>query len=303
MSESHLFPQPKLKGNNIAETQPVQPVVVRARRRPSHRLIHGQRRAWFLLGIVLLSVVTLFALSRRDMVVPKQTAETQLIPLPALAATGTFREFPLPQSDSEVMRPAIDHQGRVWFGAMGQNALVVFDPRPQTFRYLTPPYGHHGIMGVQVAPDDTIWFAEQYANYIGHYFPWTGHYQIYSLPWIRNPDPGHAVQKLSLPSAPNELALDAHGDVWFTEFNADRLGRLDPRTGRMQHYLLSPKPGVQTLYPYGVTVDRQGNIWFTESSSNQLGRLEPATGAIHMFAVPDPHALTMEISSDEQGSL
>src|SRR5438477_2938856 len=181
MSERRQFPQPKPKDNTTADRQPVQPVVDRARRRPSHRLIPGQHRAWFLLGIVLLSVVTLFALSRRDMIVPKQTAETQLIPLPALTATGTFREFPLPQSDSEVMRPAIDHQGRVWFGAMGQNALVVFDTRTRTFKYLTPPRGRHGIMGVQVAPDDTIWFAEQYANYIGHYFPGAGRYQIYSF--------------------------------------------------------------------------------------------------------------------------
>ncbi len=303
MSESHLFPQPKLKGNNIAETQPVQPAVVRDRRRPSHRLIHGQRRIWFLLGIALLSVVTLFALARRDMVVPKQTPVTTLTPLPALTATGMFREFPLPQSDSEVMRPAIDHQGRVWFGAMGQNALVVFDPRNQTFRYLTPPRGHHGIMGVQVAPDDTIWFAEQFANYLGHYFPTTGHYQLYPLPWLTIPDPAHAGQTLSLPSAPNELALDAYSDVWFTEFNADSLGRLDPRSGNMRHYTLSAKSSVQTLYPYGVTIDPQGMVWFTESGTNQLGRLDPTTGSVRLFAVPDRHALLMEIASDGQSTI
>jgi virginiamycin B lyase len=303
MSERHLFPQPKLKDNNTADTQPVKPVVVRARRRPSHGLIHGQRRVWFLLGIVLLSVITLFALSRRDMVVPKQTPVTTLIPLPALAATGTFREFPLPQSDSEVMRPVIDHQGRVWFGAMGQNALVVFDPRTQTFRYLTPPNGHHGIMGVQVAPDDTIWFAEQFANYLGHYFPTTGHYQLYPLPWLTIPDPAHVGQTLSLPSAPNELALDGHGDVWFTEFNADSLGRLDPRSGHMRHYPLSAKSSVQTLYPYGVTVDPQGMVWFTESGTNQLGRLDPTTGRVQLFAVPDRHELLMEIASDGQGTI
>jgi virginiamycin B lyase len=71
----------------------------------------------------------------------------------------------------------------------------------------------------------------------------------------------------------------------------------------MQHYPLSLKPSVQTLYPYGVTVDRKGNIWFTEAGRNQLGRLEPATGAIQVFSLPDPQALTMEITSDEQGSL
>jgi len=41
-------------------------------------------------------------------------------------ATGNFHEYPLPQSDSQMMRPAIDHHGRIWFGEMGRNNLAVF---------------------------------------------------------------------------------------------------------------------------------------------------------------------------------
>ena len=301
MSERHTFPQPQLKGNKVVHRQPTLPVADDAHRGPLARVICF--RTWLLPGLVLLSVVSLVILSCESLVGSGKAPVRQLFPQTVLVDRALFREYPLPLRNSEVMRPAIDHQGRVWFGAMGQNALVVFDPRIRTFQYLTPPRGHHGIMGVMVAPDDTIWFAEQSANYLGRYFPTTGRYQLYPLPWISIPDPGHTGQQLSLPSAPNELALDAHGDVWFTEFNADRLGRLDPRTGHMQHYPLSPKTSVQTLYPYGVTVDPQGSIWFTESGSNQLGRLEPATGAIQVFAVPDPHALLMEIASDGQGSL
>jgi streptogramin lyase len=164
----------------------------------------------------LLVPITLLALMRREMVVPKQPPVTLLIVLPTLAATGAFREFSLPHSNSEVMRPAIDHHEWVWYGAMGQNALVVFDPHTQTFRYLTPPHGHHGIMGVQFAPEDTIWFAEQVANYRGHSFSTTGRHQLYPLPWLTIADPIHAGQTLSRPRASNELALDEHGDVWFT---------------------------------------------------------------------------------------
>ncbi len=299
MSEGHTFPQPQLQGNEGVHTQPALPAI-EAHQDSIARSIHT--RIWLLLGFVLLGVVALMILSFFSFAGPGKAPAKQIFPTSVLTEGGLVREYAL-RKESEVMRPAIDHQGRIWFGAMGQNALVVFDTRTSTFEYLTPPLGHHGIMGVQAAPDGTIWFAEQYANYIGHYFPSKGRYQIYPLPWITIPDQRHAGQTLTLPSAPNELTLDAHGDVWFTEFNADRLGRLDPRTGHMQHYLLAPKPSVQTLYPYGVTIDRQGNVWFTESGSNQLGRLEPTTGAIHIFAIPDSHALTMEIASDEQGSL
>lgn len=156
-------------------------------------------------------------------------------------------------------------------------------------------------MGVQVAPDDTIWFVEQYANYIGHYFPATGHYQLYPLPWLTIPDASSLGKTLSLSSAPNELVLDSHGAVWFTELNADSLGRLDPHTGRVQQYALAAKKSVQTLLPYGITVDPQGMIWFTEVSSNHLGRLDSATGRIRFFTTPGTNVPLMEIASDTHG--
>jgi virginiamycin B lyase len=92
----------------------------------------------------------------------------------SVIASGTFQEYSLPLSNSGLMRPAIDHEGRIWFGEMGHNLLADFDPHTQKFQQITPPRGRSGIMGVIVASDDTIWFAEQYANYIGHYFPTTG---------------------------------------------------------------------------------------------------------------------------------
>jgi streptogramin lyase len=181
---------------------------------------------------------------------------------------------------------------------MGRNYLAAFDPRTQTFQQMTPPQGRFGMMGMQVASDDTIWFAEQYANYIGHYFPATGHFQLYPLPTLTVPDPSHPGKTLSLPSAPNDLALDAHGAVWFTEFNADAVGRLDPRTGLMRHYPLSATRSVQMLAPFGVAVDPQGMVWFTEMSTGQVGRLDPATGRLRFFPVPGPKVDPMEIASD-----
>jgi virginiamycin B lyase len=237
--------------------------------------------------------------------IPPSTTNTQPTTTSAIMAIGSFREYSLPQSHSGLMRPAIDHEGRLWFGEMGHNYLAVFDPRTQTFQQMTPPHGHSGIMGVAVAPDDTIWFAEQYANYIGHYFPSSEQYRIYSLPILTIPDPGNAGKTLLLPSAPNDIALDTHGGVWFTELNADSLGRLDTATGNIRQYPLSAKKSIQTLDPYGITVDQQGMVWFTESSNNHLGRLDPATGKISLFTMPGLGANTtlMEIASDAHGTI
>jgi virginiamycin B lyase len=220
----------------------------------------------------------------------------------ATLAIGSFREYSLPQSNSGLMRPAIDHQGRLWFGEMGHNYLASFDPRTQTFQQMIPPHGRSGIMGVTVAPDNTIWFAEQYANYLGHYLPSTNRFQTYPLPTLTIPDPSNAGKMLSLPSAPNDVVLDAKGDVWFTELNADSIGRLDPHTGRIRQYPLSTKRSVQTLNPYGITIDIQGMVWFTESSNEHIGRLDPASGKISLFTMPGlaPNTTFMEIASDAQ---
>src|SRR5438105_5887145 len=221
----------------------------------------------------------------------------------ATTVVGIVHEYPLPHAHNGLMRPAVDHEGRIWFGEMGRNYLAYFDPRTRTFQQMTPPRGHDGIMGVQVAPDDSIWFAEQYANYIGHYFPTTGQYQVYSLPTLTTPDPTDTTKTLTLPGAPNDIALDAHGNVWFTELNADSVGKLNPHTGIIQQYPLSNKKSVQTLDPYGITVDPHGIVWFTESTTDHVGRLDPGTGQIQFFTMPGPPAQLMEIASDRHGTI
>ena len=221
--------------------------------------------------------------------------------------TGTFKEYPLPQNHSGLMRPAIDHQGRIWFGEMGQNYLASFDPKSQTFLQIKPPHGQAGIMGVTVAPDNTIWFAEQNANYIGHYNPKSNHFTTYSLPQITTPDPENQQHQLSLPSAPNELIIDHQGDIWFTEMNADALGELHLKTGMITQYPLSSPHTVQKLSPYGITDDAQGNIWFTESGDRIIGCLTTSKGAIHFYhlsqALHTTNISLMEITADPTGML
>jgi streptogramin lyase len=218
-------------------------------------------------------------------------------------AVGNFHEYALPDPNSGLMRPTIDHTGRIWFGEMGHNVLAVFDPHTQKFQQITPPHGRSGIMGVVVASDDTIWFAEQYANYIGHYFPTTGQFQTYPLPALTVPDQADPGKTLTLPSAPNDLALDKHGNVWFTEINAGTLGRLDTTSGLIQQYPLAEKKSAQTLNPYGITIDQRGYVWFTEASTNRIGRLDPTNGKISYYTMQGSSAPLMEIAADAHGNI
>lgn len=216
----------------------------------------------------------------------------------SIMASGTFREYSLPLANSGLMRPAIDHKRRIWFGEMGHNLLAVFDPGTQKFQQITPPRGRSGIMGVVVDSEDTIWFAEQYANYIGRYFPATGEFQTYPLPTLTVPDPGNPGKTLTLPSAPNDLALDQQGNIWFTELNANALGRLNIQSGKIQQYPLSTTKTTQALNPYGITIDQHGTVWFTEASTNKIGRLNPKTGQISYVSMQGSSTPLMEIATD-----
>ncbi len=236
---------------------------------------------------------------------PTATATTQPT-TPFVQAVGTFKEYPLPRTNSGLMRPAIDHEGRIWFGEMGHNYLAVFDPRTGAFQQMTPPRGMSGVMGVQVASDDTIWFAEQYANYIGHYFPTTRRFHIYPLPTVTMPDPANAGKNLTLPEAPNDLAIDVHGNIWFTELNANAIGRLDPQSGIVRQYTLTGSNSAQALDPYGITIDPAGTVWFTEASNSRIGRLDPATGAVRYYDALAGSGISgslMEIASDAHGTI
>ena len=76
------------------------------------------------------------------------------------------------------------------------------------------------------------------------------------------------------------------GNLWFTEFGGDRIGRVTP-TGAIHEFPLNASSG-----PSGITVGPDGNIWFTEQLGDRIGRLSPLAGSnaaiqasIHEYAL------------------
>lgn len=270
-------------------------------RRRGRNALHPYIRPYSIFIAVIFQAFLLASCSGMAMTFPlnSKTPTAAVIP-----GGGMFREYPLPQGNDGLMRPAVDHQGRVWFGEMTRNMLGVFDPRTQAFQEIAPPRGQSGIMGIAVADGVSIWFAEQYANYIGHYFPSSGQFKVYPLPTLTIPDPGNTRKTLSLPAAPNDVAIDAQGNVWFTEFNAGAIGKLNPRTGHITQFsLASNKASAQEINPYGITVDPNGLIWFTEVGGKRVGRLDPRTGVITSYSLSNFASAPMEIASDQHGTL
>lgn len=87
----------------------------------------------------------------------------------------------------------------------------------------------------------------------------------------------------TLGSRPHDSHAAADGSIWWTGQFANRLGRLDPRTGQMREFEVPA--GSQ---PHGLAEDPQGNIWYTGIQKGVIGRLDPKTGQVREYPINQP---------------
>jgi virginiamycin B lyase len=87
-------------------------------------------------------------------------------------------------------------------------------------------------------------------------------------------------------SRPHDPLATKDGAIWWTGQLANKLGRVDPRTGQTKEYELK----TANTGPHGLVEDKDGNIWFTANTGAMIGKLDPKTGAVTEYPMPDPAA-------------
>ena len=88
----------------------------------------------------------------------------------------------------------------------------------------------------------------------------------------------------TLGQRPHDPLAARDGSIWWTGQFANRLGRLDPKSGALKEYPLdTPDSG-----PHGLVEDREGNIWYTGINVQEIGKLDPKSGAVTEYKIPDP---------------
>jgi streptogramin lyase len=84
----------------------------------------------------------------------------------------------------------------------------------------------------------------------------------------------------------NGIAKGADGNLWFTEHDARKIGRITP-TGTITEFPI-PSGSDAGYIPGSITAGPDGNVWYTEAgSANAIGRVTPA-GAISEYPLPTP---------------
>ena len=87
------------------------------------------------------------------------------------------------------------------------------------------------------------------------------------------------------------------GNVWFTEYHGDNIGKINPN-GVIDEY---PIPTPDTS-PQAIVVGSDGNLWFTEANAQAIGRITPG-GTITEFPVPKALRWSWDISAGPDGNL
>ncbi len=96
------------------------------------------------------------------------------------------------------------------------------------------------------------------------------------------------ITEFNTPGQPFGITRGPGNDLWFTEYYANRIGRITS-TGKITQFRL-PKSG---CCPLSITMGPDGNLWFTENgnwgsygTSDYIGRITP-TGQTTLYPLPN----------------
>ena len=92
-------------------------------------------------------------------------------------------------------------------------------------------------------------------------------------------------------ASPHDEIFDAEGNVWYSDFNSQFIGKLDPRTGTVVEYPV-PQNRVGQIAQGGlqIDIDKQGRMYFGNMSQMQVVRFDPKTGKMETFKSPMPES-------------
>ena len=92
-------------------------------------------------------------------------------------------------------------------------------------------------------------------------------------------------------ASPHDEVIDAQGNVWYSDFNSQFFGKLDPKTGKVVEYPIPqnrlrqvPQGGLQ------IDIDKEGRIYFGNMFQMQIARFDPKTEKIETFKPPIPES-------------
>jgi streptogramin lyase len=98
-------------------------------------------------------------------------------------------------------------------------------------------------------------------------------------------------------SHPESIVSGPDGNLWFTEFDGNKIGRVTP-SGMFSEYAVP----TAASGPAAITSGPDGNLWFTENSIGKIGRITTG-GVVTEFPIPTASSYPYGITSGPDGNL
>ncbi len=112
--------------------------------------------------------------------------------------------------------------------------------------------------------------------------------------------PEGTISQFAIPtaeSAPGGIVPGPEGNLWFTEYRGEKIGRVTP-AGTITEFAIP----TERARPEGIAPGPEGNLWFTERKGNKIGMITPS-GTISEFAIPTAESEPEDIALGPDGNL
>ncbi len=166
--------------------------------------------------------------------------------------------------------PARGTDGSIWMADIGGNRRwLQFDPQIQRFNSVLVPATYKGpISGnfMVADPNGKMVWSTAGDRVVGLNIE-TKEFKAYMIP-TKNP-------------GAYGISVAGDGRVWFVEREANKIGRLDPTTGKIDEF---PTPGIDV--PRRLGTDWEGNLWVGFHETGKLVKVDQKSGKMSFYEPP-----------------
>ncbi|MGB6984879.1 MAG: hypothetical protein WBD74_02755 [Candidatus Aquilonibacter sp.] len=177
-----------------------------------------------------------------------------------LSTSATITEYPLPVANSQPLSITLGQDGNIWLTEFAGGRIAEFGLSNAGFTECTLPLQTSATptpYGIAAGPDGNLWVTDPASNGIWRVAPGCGSFGFYPLATAN--------------AAPQNITVGANGALWFTEYNADKIGEIftSAAAGTMPtEFKVTTGAGLGAI-----TSGSDNAIWFTETKSDKLGRM------------------------------
>ena len=263
-------------------------------------------------------------------------------------ATGRRTVYRMPPRAHAPHSIEPDNDGNYWVTLCASGHMGKFDPRTTDITIWSSAEAPakrgsypHTLRVNPKDPEGLIWYTDAGRNSVFTIHPKTGYVKEYHL---LDKDQAVAAGKgESRGLTPYGLDFAPDGSVWYSQLNANRIGRIDPKApdgnikewnppfrGPRRHHVdqdgivwvpgfgsgvlgrFDPKTEQWTTYalpdydnqiPYALNIDARGIVWICGTGNDTIGRFDPKTERLIEIPMPTRVTFTREIEFDEKGNV